>query len=45
MEFNDWIVLATALGGVEGIKQLVKWWMNRKGRASKRRCFGEWYGR
>lgn len=30
MEFNDWVVLATALGGVEGIKQLVKWWMNRK---------------
>ena len=30
MEMNDWIMLVTALGGIEGIKQLVKWWMNRK---------------
>lgn len=27
---NDWIMLVTALGGIEGIKQLVKWWVNRK---------------
>lgn len=27
---NDWIMLVTALGGIEGIKQLVKWWMSRK---------------
>ena len=30
MEMNDWIMLVTALGGIEGIKQLVKWWMSRK---------------
>ena len=24
------IMLVTALGGIEGIKQLVKWWMSRK---------------
>ena len=27
---NDWIMLVTALGGIEGIKQLVKWLMSRK---------------
>lgn len=27
---NDWIMLVTALGGIEGIKQLIKWWMSRK---------------
>lgn len=27
---NDWIMLMTALGGIEGIKQLIKWWMFRK---------------
>ena len=27
---NDWIMLVTALGGIECIKQLVKWWMSRK---------------
>lgn len=31
---NDWIMLVTALGGVEGLKQLAKWWMTRK--SSKR---------
>lgn len=31
---NDWIMLVTALGGIEGIKQLVKWWMSRKTNAS-----------
>lgn len=27
---NDWIMLVTAFGGVEGAMQLVKWWVNRK---------------
>ena len=27
---NDWVMLVTALGGIEGIKQLIKWWMSRK---------------
>ena len=27
---NEWIMLVTALGGIEGIKQLIKWWMSRK---------------
>lgn len=27
---NDWIMLVTALGGIEGIKQLIKWWMSHK---------------
>lgn len=30
MGMNDWVMLVTALGGIEGIKQLVKWWMSRK---------------
>ena len=30
MEMNDWIMLVTTLGGIVGIKQLVKWWVNRK---------------
>ena len=30
MKMDDWIMLVTALGGIEGIKQLVKWWVNRK---------------
>ena len=30
MGVNDWIMLMTALGGIEGIKQLIKWWMFRK---------------
>lgn len=33
MELNDWVVLITALGGIEGVKQLLKWWMNRKNMA------------
>lgn len=35
MKLNDWIVLVTALGGIEGIKQFVKWWMSRKTNARK----------
>ena len=30
MELNDWVILITALGGIEGAKQLVKWVLNRK---------------
>lgn len=30
MELNDWVILITALGGIEGIKQLIKWMLNRK---------------
>ena len=30
MDMNDWVMLVTALGGIEGIKQLIKWWMSRK---------------
>lgn len=30
MAINDWIMLVTALGGIEGVKQLIKWWMSRK---------------
>lgn len=30
MELNDWVVLITALGGIEGVKQLIKWWVGRK---------------
>lgn len=30
MTMNDWIMLVTAFGGVEGAMQLVKWWVNRK---------------
>ena len=29
MDMNDWVMLVTALGGIEGIKQLIKWWMSR----------------
>lgn len=32
---NDWVMLVTALGGIEGIKQLLKWWMSRKTDARK----------
>ena len=27
MDMNDWVMLVTALGGIEGIKQLIKWWI------------------
>ena len=30
MGMDDWVMLVTALGGIEGIKQLIKWWMSRK---------------
>ena len=30
MGMNNWVMLVTALGGIEGIKQLIKWWMSRK---------------
>ncbi|MCR8874296.1 hypothetical protein [Phocaeicola barnesiae] len=30
MELNDWVILITALGGIEGVKQLVKWVLSRK---------------
>lgn len=30
MNLNDWVMLITALGGIEGVKQLVKWWVNRR---------------
>ena len=30
MELNDWVILLTALGGIEGIKSLVKFWLNRR---------------
>ena len=30
MDMNDWVMLMTALGGIEGIKQLIKWGMSRK---------------
>lgn len=30
MGLNDWVVLITALGGIEGVKQLAKWWANRR---------------
>lgn len=30
MDMNDWIMLVTALGGIEGVKQLLKWLVNRK---------------
>ena len=30
MDMNDWVMLMTALGGIEGIKQLIKRWMSRK---------------
>lgn len=29
MELNEWVMLITALGGIEGVKQLIKWWANR----------------
>lgn len=35
MNMNDWILLLTALGGIEGVKQLAKWWMSRKTDARK----------
>lgn len=30
MGLNDWVILISALGGIEGVKQLVKFWMSRK---------------
>lgn len=30
MELNDWVILLTALGGIEGVKSLVKFWFNRR---------------
>ena len=30
MGMDDWVMLVTALGGIEGIKQLIKWWRARK---------------
>lgn len=33
MELNDWGVLITALGGIEGVKQFLKWWLNRRNSA------------
>lgn len=33
MTLNDWVILITALGGIEGIKQFLKWWMSRKNSA------------
>ena len=30
MGMDDWVMLVTALGGIEGIKQLIKWWMSHK---------------
>lgn len=30
MTVNDWVILITALGGIEGIKQFLKWWMSRR---------------
>ena len=30
MDLNDWVILITALGGIEGIKQFLKWWMSRR---------------
>lgn len=35
MDMNDWVMLVTALGGIEGIKQLLKWWMSRRTDARK----------
>ena len=35
MNVNDWVILITALGGIEGIKQLLKWWVSRKTDARK----------
>lgn len=33
MSLNDWVILITALGGIEGIKQFLKWWASRKNAA------------
>lgn len=30
MKLNDWVILITALCGIEGIKSLIKWWLNRR---------------
>ena len=35
MELNDWVILITALGGIEGIKGLLKWWLNRRSESKK----------
>lgn len=35
MRVNDWGMLVAALGGIEGVKQLLKWWMSRKTTARK----------
>lgn len=35
MDMNDWVILMTALGGIEGVKQLLRWLMSRKTDARK----------
>lgn len=30
---DDWVILISALGGIEGVKQFLKWWANRKNAA------------
>ena len=29
MDVSEWVMLITALGGIEGVKQFIKWWVNR----------------
>lgn len=33
MDLNDWVILITALGGIEGVRQFIKWWTSRKANA------------
>ena len=33
MELNDWVILVSALGGIEGVKQFLKWLYNRRNAA------------
>ncbi len=33
MDINSWITLVATIGGLEGIKQIAKWWLNRKNEA------------
>lgn len=35
MELNDWVILITALGGIEGLKSILKWWLNRRNESKK----------
>ena len=35
MDTNDLVMLITALGGIEGLKQLLKWWLNRRSELRK----------